>query len=516
MNKLTFCGLCAALLMAGGCSVNPVTGENEISLVSPQQEVALGEQNYAPSRQSQGGDYYLDPNLQFYLRDVGARLAAVSHRPNLPYEFVVLNNPVPNAWALPGGKIAVNRGLLTHLDDEAQLAAVLGHEIVHAAARHGAAQMTRGTLLNIGVAAVAIGSQGSDAGQLYGMASQLGAAAWMARYGRDDELESDRYGMQYMAAAGYDPQAAVELQQTFVKLSQGRQSDFLSGLFASHPPSQMRVDKNREYAAQLPKGQRHRDRYQRAIARLKKDAPAYQAEAEAEKLLQQKNPQAALTALDKAIAVQPNEARFWELRGHAWKMLDNAENADKALSTAISKNPNHFRAHLVRGIGRQQQGQYAAAESDIKRSYQLLKTPVAAFYLGETALAQKETRQAAGYFEEAAQDRGEIGQKARARLAELQLQLQPERFIATQLGVDSKGYLIVAVKNQSGVSMSNIQLQVTEMLNVFAAGKSTAVRVPKALAGGAQVQVTTGIGPLSDASQLRNFQVSVTSALPQQ
>jgi predicted Zn-dependent protease len=94
----------------------------------------------------QGGDMVADPELTAYVQSVGQRIAAVSDS-DLPYEFVVLNNGVPNAWALPGGKIAVNRGLLAELEDEAELAAVLGHEIVHAAARHGAQAVTRGTLL---------------------------------------------------------------------------------------------------------------------------------------------------------------------------------------------------------------------------------------------------------------------------------------------------------------------------------------------------------------------------------
>ena len=155
MNRLSINFAWTALNLAGralllslcvtaiGCAVNPVTGENELSLVSVSQEIAIGEQQYGPSQQSQGGLYYLDPGLQSYVADVGMKLAKVSHQPDLPYEFVVINSAIPNAWALPGGKIAVNRGLLTELEDEAQLAAVLGHEIVHAAARHSAAQMTR-------------------------------------------------------------------------------------------------------------------------------------------------------------------------------------------------------------------------------------------------------------------------------------------------------------------------------------------------------------------------------------
>ena len=104
----------AALALLAACTINPVTGDRELALISADQEVEIGQEQYAPSQQMQGGDYAFDPALTTYVRGVGAKLAAVSGRA-LPYEFVVLNNSVPNAWALPGGKIAVNRGLLTEL-----------------------------------------------------------------------------------------------------------------------------------------------------------------------------------------------------------------------------------------------------------------------------------------------------------------------------------------------------------------------------------------------------------------
>ena len=286
MNTFTRAiGLILLAVFIVGCSVNPVTGKNEFSLVSADQEISLGQQNYKPSQQAQGGRYYIDPNLQYYVSEVGKKLAAVSDQPNLPYEFVVLNNSVPNAWALPGGKIAINRGLLLHLNNEAELAAVLAHEIVHAAARHSAKQMTRGTLLGAGTQILGMAVGDSSYAQLANTATQLGGAAFMARYGREAELESDAYGMKYMARAGYDPQGAVTLQQTFVKLSQGKNPGFLEGLFASHPPSQARVDANRELAETLPAGNSYKERFQQKIAQLKRDEPAYKAETEAIKAL---------------------------------------------------------------------------------------------------------------------------------------------------------------------------------------------------------------------------------------
>src|SRR5688572_27719241 len=273
--KLWWWPLLALVLAA--CGVNPVTGKKEIQFVSEAQEIKLGEQYYSPTQQSQGGDFDVLPELTVYINEVGQKLAAVADR-KLPYEFVVLNNPVPNAWALPGGKIAVNMGLLTELRNEAELAAVLGHEIVHAAARHGAKAQERGTLMQAGLAAATIGAAigGVDANvaNLALQGAGVGAQLIQQRYGRDQELESDEYGMQYMKLAGYDPQGAVSLQETFVRLSkeQGAKGrSWLEGLFASHPPSEERVAKNRATAARLGSGgDMGAERYQAKLAPLRK------------------------------------------------------------------------------------------------------------------------------------------------------------------------------------------------------------------------------------------------------
>ena len=238
-------------LAISACGINPVTKKREFQFVSQEKEISIGSQNYSPARQSQGGDYIIDPELTIYVQGIGNRLAKASDRPGLPYEFVVINDSTPNAWAMPGGKIAFNRGLLYELNSEAELAAVMGHEIVHAAARHGAKSMERGIFLQGGMIAVGIGAQNSDYGNLIVGGSQLGAQLLSSKYGRDAESESDLYGMQYMKKAGYDPAAAVTLQETFVRLSKDRKSDFISGLFASHPPSPERVAANKVTLAKI-------------------------------------------------------------------------------------------------------------------------------------------------------------------------------------------------------------------------------------------------------------------------
>ena len=187
MNKILFIAFMLIACLTG-CAVNPVTGENQLSLISEAQEIEIGKKNYAPLRQAQGGDYVVDKQLTAYVSEVGQKLAAVSDR-KLPYEFKVLNSSVPNAWALPGGKISLNRGLLVELESEAELAAVLGHEITHAAAKHTVSSMSRGMLIQGAVLATVVGTQDKEYAQLAALGAGIGAQLVTQKYGRDAERE---------------------------------------------------------------------------------------------------------------------------------------------------------------------------------------------------------------------------------------------------------------------------------------------------------------------------------------
>lgn len=505
--KAIVCVKAALVFLAVGlltsCTVNPVTGERELSLVSTSQAIAMGEQNYPPGKQSQGGLYYLDPDLQGYVEGVGNRLARVSDVPNLPYEFVVLNNPVPNAWAMPGGKIAINRGLLVELEDEAQLAAVLGHEIVHAAANHGASQMSRNMLLQAGMLATGVALSDHEYGGLLMLGTQLGSAAWMASYGREDELESDHYGMLYMSRAGYDTQAAVELQQTFVRLSEGRSTDFISGLFASHPPSRARVDQNIQTAQRLPAGgERYRDRYQRAIAQILRDQPAYEAQQRAIEALNNNQPQQAMIELDSAVAIQPDEGQFWELRGHAWVEMGEFANADTAYSTAINKNPGYYQHWLARGLLREERN-LPGAEADLQRSQELLATSTAAFALGQLAERRNDMDTAMQYYRSVAQGSGENAQAASVRIARYELPRQPGNYVASGFTTDTNGNLVLQVRNDSPFNLGAIEIQLTEQ----SLGMSRRYNLGRTLRPGELANLAIGV-----AAGTGNFAVAVTGA----
>jgi predicted Zn-dependent protease len=361
------------------------------------------------------------------VQQVGNRLAAVSDR-KLPYEFTVLNNSVPNAWALPGGKIAVNRGLLTELKSESELAAVLGHEIVHAAARHSAQQMSKGMLAQGGLLATQIALGNSAYGGLASQGAQLASQVVLQKYGRDAELESDRYGMKYMKLAGYDVNGAVTLQETFVRLSGNKESDWFEGLFASHPPSQERVEANRKHAAKLgPGGEVGAEAFAAAMAKTLAAKPAYDAYEEGRKALGEKRPDVALQKAEQAIKLAPGEAQFHALKGDAYIQQKNLQGATQAFTDAIARNDSYFYYPLRRGLIAENQGKDAEARRDLETSARLLPTGVAAYALGNIASRANDIGSARKYYSAAAQSGGEVGKAAQQALARLEAQQQQQQ-----------------------------------------------------------------------------------------
>lgn len=501
----------APLLAAfAGCVINPVTGNRELALVSADQEIAIGEQQYAPSQQMQGGDYSLDAGLSTYVRGVGQKLAAVSDR-DLPYEFVVLNSSVPNAWALPGGKIAVNRGLLTELSSEAELAAVLGHEIVHAAARHGALAMQRGLLLQGALLATAVATQRDTYSGLAVGAANVGAQLITQRNSREAELESDQYGMQYMARAGYDPQAAVKLQETFVRLSQERGGDGgkLAALFASHPPSNERVEKNRATAAMLPKGgDMGRERYQAATATLRQRAPAYKAYDDARMALAEKKPAEAERFAQQAVKLVPAEAQFHGLLGDIAASQKQPEEAVKHYADAIARNDNFFYYHLQKGLAHRQLRQWDAASRELESSNQLLPTAEAYYALGTIAEERGDRAKALEHYARAAQSGDEAGAAAQDASVRLDLPANPGKYLAVRGGLDERGQLVVDLANPTRVTVADVTVAV-RYADASGAVREINRRFTGELAPGAGSRWATGLGPFTSTEA---YQVGIADA----
>lgn len=255
-----------AALSLTNCAVNPVTGNPNFVTVSEAQEVSIGRSEDRRVRQQYA--IYDDAELQRYVSDIGQRLAKASHRPGLQYQFVVVDSPEVNAFALPGGFIYITRGIMAYLNSEAELAAVLGHELGHVTARHSVQQLSAATAANVGASILQIlvpqvRNTGADT-----LVNLLGGAL-LSGYGREHELEADRLGAEYLARTGYDPQAMIrvvgvlknqELFDAEIAKAEGREPRRYHGLFATHPDNDTRLQEVVREAARFGGSENRVDR----------------------------------------------------------------------------------------------------------------------------------------------------------------------------------------------------------------------------------------------------------------
>lgn len=284
--KLLPAALLLSLLCACGTAVvNPVTGQTELSAMSEAEEVAQGQK--AHQQVLKEYSVYNNPAVQSYVNALGQRLAAQSHRANLEWHFTVLDSPEINAFALPGGYVYVTRGIMAYMESEADLAGVMGHEIGHVTARHGAQRATSQQHAGIGVFAASIlgavlESQGIvGAGQLAGQVSQNVAAGYIASYGREQELQADGLGAEYLARNHYDPHNMVDVitvlknQERFAAdqaKAEGKPAPSGAGWLASHPSNDQRLQQIQQtadrYDAKTQYVDEGRERYLQVIAGL--------------------------------------------------------------------------------------------------------------------------------------------------------------------------------------------------------------------------------------------------------
>lgn len=226
----------ALLCFPAGCAVNPVTGEHELMLLTEEDEIRLGQQTDSQVV----GEYgvYKDPQLTAYLNDMGKRLAKVSHRPGLPYAFKVLDTPVVNAFAVPGGYVYFTRGILANLNSEAELAGVMGHELGHITARHSAQQYSRAQMTQLALGGAMMFSQRLRALEPL---ARMGVGLLFLSYSRDNEREADDLGVAYSSQAGYDATRMALFFQTLQRMKPTSDKSGLPEWFSTHPDPEDRI-----------------------------------------------------------------------------------------------------------------------------------------------------------------------------------------------------------------------------------------------------------------------------------
>ena len=390
------------LFFLSGCAVNPVTGKREFHLVkvTEEEEIDLGRKSYVPIVQQEGG-FYRDSNLEAYVQSVGEKLGKVSHRPNLPYTFRVLNASVPNAFALPGGFIVVNRGLLIALSSEGELAAVLGHEIGHATARHSVAAYQRALGLNLALLGVAVAGGSGATMQL----SSIGAGLLQSGFSREQERESDYLGIDYMVKAKYDPRGAIDLQEYFFQeFEKGKSSLWIEGLFRTHPFSSERLENVKTYSREKYSGALdgkgyvlNEGAYIKKTERLREVQKAYDVYDEGNKLLGNKQKEEALKKYLRAIEMEPQQAPFYTKAGLVFLIDENENSAITYLEKAVKIDPELAEARVYLGIAQEQKGECGKAVVHLEKSMDLMPTKTAAKYLGKCYRKLGDREKAAKY-----------------------------------------------------------------------------------------------------------------------
>jgi predicted Zn-dependent protease len=234
------------LITLAACATNPATGKREISFMSEAQEIQIGQEMDQQVRQEMG--VYDDRELQSYVEDIGLRLARNSHRPKLPWHFTIVDVPAVNAFALPGGYIYITRGILAYLGTEAELAGVLGHEIGHVTARHAAQAYSRATGAQLGLIFAGIFVPQT---RPFGQLAEGALGLLFLKYGREDELESDRLGAEYAAKTGWNPRAVPDFLTTLARISEATDRGGVPNWLSTHPMPADRVARVQDVVARL-------------------------------------------------------------------------------------------------------------------------------------------------------------------------------------------------------------------------------------------------------------------------
>ena len=401
---------------------DPVTGKSGLSFYSDEDEIAIGN-SAAPSMEQQSGGLYRDPALEAYVASVGARLASASDRKGMPYRYRVLNSGILNAFALPGGHIYITRGLLTRLGSENELAAVLGHETGHVAARHGIKHMEFatgvGVLLDLGARAAARTEDPTNA-QAGLKVARIVAGLGSLKYSRDDERQADHLGITYAERAGWDPRGMLGLMKV-LQSSETSEPSAIEGLLRTHPLTSERI-RNAESelagrdAASMARLAKSSPEFDKRIAALRDADKAQQKHDKARELMGRAQSmrggpertthlKQAYGEVEEALKMTPDQAPFHTTR--SWIILLAAsqqklaqEDAQRGARRALELDPGLYEGHLLLGVTGLSLGDLSAARGSLRRAEGLWPDNAAApYYLGLLSEREGKREEAAGWFQ---------------------------------------------------------------------------------------------------------------------
>lgn len=360
--------------------IDPVSGKKTYTLLSTQQEIEIG-RKVVPSVINEYDGLYPDREVQQYVRNLGFKLAQVSPR-KVNYDFYVVNSPIINAFALPGGPIFITRGLLLKMESEGELVGVLAHEVGHITARHHAKFLEKTYGMNLLLSILSIALQGSDYGSAVMGLAQVSAGLLQLKFSRDQENEADALGVRFSYQAGYDPRGLISMFRKFKELERGVQVEWLS----THPLPDTRIRNVEQMIGRdFPESGRLRknsDSFMRIQAKLRATDESYRKVEEAKRAIKSRDYSKALELLDNAISIYGSNQAY-TYRALVNFQLRRYEQAIHDAERAIALDREYFRPMLIKGISHTKINQWDSAVNTLERAKRLIQdNPDLYYYLG--------------------------------------------------------------------------------------------------------------------------------------
>lgn len=385
---LTLVSLSLSGVLAG-CAFNPPgeRAERRPVQMTTSQELALGKSALRQAVQ-RGGGAYPDPQLSAYVDAVGQRLVRQIKRSKLRFRFVVINDSVPNAFALPGGYVAITRGLLVGIPSEATLAALLGHEVAHLTSRHWLQGLSPEALREVSDANSGRETTPVESGVIAPDGDKVAAELIDQRYSRSQETEADLLGLDYMVKSGYAPTGALELQQLFARLAQaGTNSLWKNGLFLGHPFSAERFAANRRYIDEhypVTGGERRGEaEFARVITTLSRTQQGYATHDQARQMEHEGRIAEAIALYHRALLEAHDEPLILCRLGLAYLRGEDLVPARRYLIKAVNLQGDYYQSRLALGYVYLQKKQYAKARAQLEAGFQLLPTLEGGYLLAQ-------------------------------------------------------------------------------------------------------------------------------------
>ncbi len=362
--------------VATGCATNPVTGRKQLMFVSEQNEIAL-DQKWSPHQFSADYGAVQDGDINAYVSGIGQRMAKLTHRPQMPYNFRVLNTVVVNGYTFPAGSVGLARGLMIAMDNEAELAAVIGHELAHVNHRHSSSRQTKGLLATGAVIALAayLEHEESEYAELSAGLGAIGANLLLSRYSREHERQADQTGMQYAVKANYPASGMFELMEVFMRLNRNEPS-VVELLFATHPLSKERYrtarDRSESVYGNSVEFDKGRERYMDNIAGLRAKTAAIKKLQQGEALVRKSKYADAEEAFRTALKNEPDDYAGLLLMAKCQIAKEQYREAIRFSDLAGQAYPGEPQAHHISGLANLKAQKYSEAFQQFSRYERLL------------------------------------------------------------------------------------------------------------------------------------------------